>query len=143
MAHNDVAATGALWFSSHMILNITMWAGGLASDRHGEPAGRVITSTATAYAAFRASVFGFLTIGRVTRATMCYLLAEFARWFSWESVTPVSNPKPPKAQPPRPPNAGDVDTGAVSDSRGRNRQRRLRAGIGPAIFPNPLRAVTR
>ena len=103
MAYNDVAASAELWILRPMISNITMWVGGLASGQLGEPAGRVSAAAVTVYTAFTALVFGFLIIGWVTQAKLCYLLNAFAGWFSWAFDTPVSDPKLPTTHPSRRP----------------------------------------
>ena len=106
MAYSDVSVSDALWSTNEIILNTTIWAVGLASERLGDPEGRAIQATATVYAAILTQILGFLVIGRVTSVTLCCLISAFGRWFSWASVTPVPHPKLHAARParsPRPP----------------------------------------
>ena len=125
MAYNDVTVGDALWFLSQVLLNVDWRVCIHASGRFGEPAGRVVTATITAYAAFMALVLGFLIIGLAIRATSGCLLAAFARGFSWASSMRVPLSKPPTTQLLRPPIIAQ--------------KRSVRPGVRPALMSGTLR----
>ena len=122
MTYNDVTVPDELWLLSQVLLNVTMWVGIHASDPFGEPDGRVVTATVTAYAAYMTWVLGLLIIGVMMRGKVRYLYVSFARWFSRVPAVPVSNPNHPTTRLPCPPSTNAADAWAESNSGARAQQ---------------------
>ena len=59
MVYSDVSAYDIIRFVSHTIPDVEIWLGSVVTERMGEPAGRVITTVATVYAALFAVALWF------------------------------------------------------------------------------------
>ena len=92
MTDNDVSAYDLFLFVSHSILDATMVLGSMVADRLGEPAGRIITTVDTVYAALFTLALALLAMGLLSRALLRNLHTASHRGYSvGSSAAPVSN----------------------------------------------------
>ena len=100
MAYNEVSAYDIFRPIRLTVIDTAVLLGALVADRLGEPAGRVITTVATVYAALFALTLGFLTLGWLARALGRNLYAAFTRVFSLGPSVPHTEASSPLATHP-------------------------------------------